>query len=180
MEYLNPVLTAVNVTHHCTFGEQNSLGTRMLGNMRTLACMKDRSGSPEITLSASALSSSSRWGFLKTHTHKQCWVSQDWNTFDFWRQNVACFNDKPNKNRTCIVHEFNNRANLREVLVLSAVDIRRFKVSSMWPLLALVSTLLMVNSYSSRSTPLHVSVYNKHTSNMLRKGQSTQWVTVAV
>ena len=39
-------------------------GVRVAGNMRTLACMKDRSGREAITLAASSLRCSSFLGFL--------------------------------------------------------------------------------------------------------------------
>lgn len=56
----------------CHFGEQRALGRSMLGNMRTLAFMKDRLGSTAITLEASSLLSSSlSRNFLSESTHNQ-------------------------------------------------------------------------------------------------------------
>lgn len=60
----------------CHFGEQRALGRSMLGNMRTLAFMKDRLGSTAITLEASSLLSSSLSSslgrnFLSESAHNQ-------------------------------------------------------------------------------------------------------------
>lgn len=45
-------------------GAEHPSGVSVVGNIRTLACMKDRSGNPAITLEASALKFSSLLGFL--------------------------------------------------------------------------------------------------------------------
>ena len=45
-------------------------GVRVVGNIRTLACMKDRSGREAITLAASALRCSSFLGFLLNRRKK--------------------------------------------------------------------------------------------------------------
>lgn len=46
-------------------------GVSVAGNIRTLACMKDRSGSAAITLDASSLRFSSLLGFLSGRRHKR-------------------------------------------------------------------------------------------------------------
>lgn len=51
----------------CHFGEVHALGRSTLGNMRTLACMKDKLGSTAITLEASSLSRN----FLSESTRNQ-------------------------------------------------------------------------------------------------------------
>lgn len=53
-----------------------SSGVSVVGNIRTLACMKDRSGRAPITLDASSLRCSSFLGFLSTQEvtseHQAC------------------------------------------------------------------------------------------------------------
>lgn len=127
----------------CHFGEVHALGRSTLGNMRTLACMKDKLGSTAITLEASSLSSSLGRNILSESTHNQTVTV---------KLALNYFNLKQ-KNRSYI-----RFTDLTEMLVFSAEDIRRFKVSSRWLLLVLISSLLMVNSYSSGSIPLHKSV----------------------
>lgn len=58
------IFICANVTNQCNLEKEHSLGMRTAGNMRTLARIKDRFGSAEITLLASALSSSSWTDFL--------------------------------------------------------------------------------------------------------------------
>lgn len=45
--------------------EEHPRGVNVVGNISTLACMKDRSGSPAITFNASSLRFSSFRGFLQ-------------------------------------------------------------------------------------------------------------------
>lgn len=128
-------------------------GVSVAGNISTLACMKERSGRPAITLAASSLRFSSFLGFLsnrkrhrdvhrsrhtRTHTRLPNMIS----TGGFFL--LLHFSCRPAASLS---------PDLVEVLVFSMVDIKRAKASATRLPELPGSSLAVVSSYSSGSTP---------------------------
>lgn len=89
-------------------------GVSVAGNISTLACMKERSGRPAITLAASSLRFSSFLGFLS----------------DGSRQQELQVGDAPAPQPRHHIAKHHLTTHLVEVLVFSMVDIRRAKASA--------------------------------------------------